>query len=275
MPNLVRFSVRAVAACSLSAVGLAATLTSVPMQGTMVMPMLAYHSSEGSLSVQIDPTIPELTPLLVSNPGDSFDPADPWYDYLDPSRQGLAFSRRYGFVMDTLTDPLPAGTALWIRKLSSSPGLGAYRYRSGASKQWTPIFGTEGVTNALQWDGTMFHPAFTAPPGTGTYTATFEAWLLDTASGLPVPGTSTGPFTFTWTVVPDGRPTLSLAVSASGQAILRWPAAATNWVLEAADTLPSANWTVVTSPPVRVEDQNTITLETTAPVRFFRMRLVP
>ena len=32
--------------------------------------------------------VPQLTPLMVSNPDDSFDPADPWYDFLDPGRQG-------------------------------------------------------------------------------------------------------------------------------------------------------------------------------------------
>ena len=86
----------------------AAVLTSVPMQGGMVMPALSYSASEGTLRVMVDPTIPQLTPLLVSHPGDSFDPADRWFDALDPSRQGLAFSKRYGFVMATVTDPLPA-----------------------------------------------------------------------------------------------------------------------------------------------------------------------
>ncbi len=129
---------------------LAATLTSVPMQGDMIMPMISYHAAAGSLTVNVDPTVPQLTPLLISNPGDSFDPADPWYDALDPSCQGLAFSRRYGFTMDMASDPLPAGTAIWIRKLASTPGLGAYLCRSSSPKAWTPIFGTAGSTNALQ-----------------------------------------------------------------------------------------------------------------------------
>jgi hypothetical protein len=100
-----------------------AILTSVPMQGGMVMPMLSYNATDGAMHVAVDPTIPQLTPLLASNPQDRFDPADPWCDTLDPSRQGLAFSRRYGFVMNTATDPLPGGTAIWIRKLSGSREL--------------------------------------------------------------------------------------------------------------------------------------------------------
>eukprot|EP00825_Cyclidium_porcatum_P046150 TRINITY_DN7191_c0_g1_i1.p4 TRINITY_DN7191_c0_g1~~TRINITY_DN7191_c0_g1_i1.p4 ORF type:complete len:171 (+),score=17.50 TRINITY_DN7191_c0_g1_i1:565-1077(+) len=140
-----------------------ATLSSVPMQGSMVMPMISYSAAEGALRVAVDPAVPQLTPLLASNPLDRFDPADPWYDLLDPTRQGLAFSRRYGFVMNTATDPLPSGTAIWIRKQAGSPELGAYRYRSSAPKAWEPIFGTAGSSNALFWNTMMFHPGITAP----------------------------------------------------------------------------------------------------------------
>lgn len=78
---------------------------------------------------------------------------------------------------------------------------------------WEPIFGTAGVTNALQWDGTMFHPGFTAPPGTGSYTATFEAFLANTETGAPIDGGSTGPFTLNWTLVPDGGPMSGVPLS--------------------------------------------------------------
>ena len=148
--------------------GRAATLTAVPMQGGMVMPMVSYHSSDGKMHVMMPTTVPQLTPLLVSNPGDSFDPADPWFGALDPSAQGNAFSRRYGFVMDGNTDLLPAGTQIWIRRLSGSAGLSAYRYQETAPKALQPIFGTDGVTNALYWNGKMFHPVFAAPPGTSS-----------------------------------------------------------------------------------------------------------
>lgn len=245
------------------------------MQGGMVMPMLAYHSADGTLTIQLAPTVPQLTPLLASNPGDNFDPADPWYDRLDPSRRGLAFSRRYGFVMDTATDPLPSGMAIWIRKLSSSPGLGAYRYRNGAVKLWDPIFGTAGMTNALQWDGTMFHPGFTAPPGTGTHTATFEAFLVDTGTGTAVPGGSTGPFTLNWTVVPDGRPTLTIATMISTNSIMIcWPTMATNYVLETAEALANSSWTQVTNEPLLIDGQRAVILAPSAPGKFYRMRLV-
>lgn len=235
------------------------------------MPMLAYHATDGTLTIQLDPTVPQLTPLLASNPGDCFDPADPWYDCLDPSRQGLAFSRRYGFVMDTATDPLPSGMAIGIRKLSSSPGLGAYRYRGGAVRLWEPIFGTAGVTNALQWDGTMFHPGFTAPPGTGSYTATFEAFLVATGTGTPTAGGNTGPFTLNWTAVPDGRP----AVTIAQKIMVSWPTTTTNYVLEAADALTGSQWNLVTNTPVLVDGEIAVILDPSGTGRFYRMRLVP
>jgi len=93
------------------------------------------------------PTIAQ--PLLISNPNDGFCPADPWFDSLDPSRQGLAFTRRYGFDMDAMSDIPPDNRQLWIRKLSGSPALGIYDYNASTTpKKWTPIFGTAGTSNA-------------------------------------------------------------------------------------------------------------------------------
>lgn len=261
----------ALACAVMPTVSRAETLTAIPMQGEMVMPMLSYHANDARLHVMPDPTVPQLTPLLVSHPGDSFDPADPWFDALDPSRQGRSFSRRYGFVMASMTDPLPPGTQIWIRKLSGSPELAAYRYANTDPKLFQPIFGTEGVTNALYWNGMMFHPVFTAPPGTNTSTATFEAYLLDTGSGLEVPNSSTGPFVLDFTNVPDGRPELGIGQ----RVVILWPANTTGWQLEGAATLPNGDWTPVTNAPVFVEGQSAVVLEPGDPRKFFRMKLQP
>jgi hypothetical protein len=260
-----------IVALTIAGASRAAVLTTVPMQGGMVMPMISYAAAEGALHVTVDPAIPALTPLLVSNPGDRFNPADPWYDLLDPCRQGLAFSRRYGFVMDSASDPLPNGTAIWIRKLSGSPELGAFRYRSTDPKAWEPIFGTAGSTNAFLWNGMMFHPGITAPPGSDNYSATFEAYLVNNTTGFEVAGSSTGPFTLNWTSVPDGRPALALAQKIA----VSWPPATTNWVLETADTLPCANWTTVTNEPVLLDGRPAVLLDPSGVGKFFRMRLAP
>jgi hypothetical protein len=250
----------------------AATLTTAPMQGGMVMPMVAYHAEHGHLHVMMPAETPQLTPLLVSHPADQFAPGDPWFDLIDPSREGASFSLRYGFVMDANTEPLPPGLQMWIRKLSGPPELKAYRYRATEPKVWMPIFGTDGATNAMHWNGMMFHPAFTAPPGTNPLTATFELYLLDTATGLEVPDSSSGPLVFNWTNVSDGRPVLTLAP----KIVVAWPAETPeNWVLESAATANAATWNVVTNAPVLVDDKMSAVLDGNATQQFFRMRYVP
>ena len=250
-----------------SAEPLAATIMTVPMQGGMVMPMIGYHAEHGHLHVMLDPTVPQLTSLLVSNPGDTFDPADPWFEALDPSRQGRAFSRRYGFVMDADTDPLPDNTAIWIRKISGSPELKAYRYLGNAPKTWEPIFGTDGASDSLLWNGMMFHPAFTAPPGREPLSATFQVYLANTTTGEEVDGSGSGTFTLTWTNVADGRPKLDIA----SKVTIAWPASAANFVLQVADSLPASSWTTLTNTPVLLDGNLVTILDPTEAKRFFRL----
>ncbi|MHC1762857.1 MAG: hypothetical protein AB9869_00925 [Verrucomicrobiia bacterium] len=265
-----RSFVLAVSLVGLSPSASAATLTNVPMQGTMVMPMIRYDAASGRLQVTLDPTVPELTPLLASNPNDQFDPADPWFDLLDPSRQGLAFSRRYGFVMDTATDPLPDGTKIWLRKLSGSGGLGIYRYRASEPKLWEPIFGTAGSPNALEWSGMMFHPGVTALPGSGSYKASFEAVLVNSATGAEVSGSGTGPFEMNWTTASDGRPVVSIGL----KVVVAYPDTP-GYVLECAEMLEGGTWSAVTNQPVMIDGQRSVVLDPSEACRFYRMRQAP
>jgi len=250
----------------------ATVLTGVPMQGGMVMPKVSYNAATDSVQVQIPPKTPQLTPLLISHPGDSFDPADPWFESLDPSRQGASFSRRYGFVMDAETDFLPLDREMWIRMLSGSSELKAYRNSNNLPKAWDPIFGTGGTPSALQWNGLMFHPAFTAPPGTNNLNAIFEVYLIDTGTGLEVSNSSSGPLAFNWTNVSDGRPALELRRAM----VVAWPAGTTaNWVLESAEAPNAGTWTTVTNAPVIVDGQPCVDLDEVAAQQYFRMRYVP
>ncbi len=250
---------------------LAATLTTVPMQGGMVMPMLAYRADAGRLHVMMPAEIPQLTPLLVSHPGDRFDPADPWFDDLDPGRKGLSFSRRYGFVMAADSDPLPAETRIWLRKRSGPTELGFFRYSASEPGCWEPIFGTAGSPPALEWNGMMFHPAVTAPPGAAEYAAEFEAYLVDTRTGVEIPGSHSEPMLFRFTNVPDGRPELRVTRLVA----VSWPAEVTGWVLEQADQLPAAEWTPVSVAPGMLEGRPTVLLEPAAGHRYYRMRPAP
>lgn len=254
----------------------AALLTNVPMQGSMLMPTVWYHEETDSVTVGLEDIIvtAQLTPLLVSHPHDWFNPADPWFEALDPSRQGLAFSRRYGFVMHALSDYLPADRALWIRKNSASPGLSFFDYNDFTPPlTWNPIFGTAGTTNAAYWNRVMWHIGVSAPPGTNNYSATFEIFVMNTASGQPVANSSSGPFTLNWTCVPDGRPTLAISNSVPGSVLLRWPASATNWALVTAATPATWNWQPVTNPPVVLNSELRVTLPATNLNQYYRLKL--
>lgn len=241
------------------------------MQGGMVMPMIRYEAGASRLRVMLSPAIPRLTPLLASNPADSFNPADPWFDLLDPAAQGYSFSRRYGFVMDTMTDPLPAGLQIWIRKLSGPPELLIYRYASSTPKAFEPIFGTAGAASAMRWSGMMFHPVFAAPPGTNELSASFEAYLVDGTSGAELSGSSTGPFELHWTNWADPRPALSMAKGAAGTVVLSWPATATNFVLQCATALGGGQWAAVTNAPALNGELSSVSLGSDGSRMFFRM----
>jgi hypothetical protein len=254
----------------------AAVLTSVPMQGGMLMPEVYYHADTDTVTVDLSAIVvtAQLTPLLISNPNDGFSPTDPWFDSLDPSRQGLAFSRRYGFEMDANSDIPPDNRQLWIRKFSGAPDLGIYDYNASTTpKTWTPIFGTGGTSNATYWSGLMWHVGVAAPPGTNTYTATFEVYVVNTDNGLEVPRSSSGPFILNWTDVPDGRPQLNIAAPAPGQVQLTWSASATNWTLVSAYTLSAPNWSAVTNTPVTFNNRFAVTLNAAAAAQFFRLKL--
>jgi hypothetical protein len=256
----------------------AAILTAVPAQGdgTMLMPLVAYHANTGNVTVDLSMIneTAQLSPLLVSDPNDSFDPADPWFDSLDPSQKGLAFNVQYGFTMDPNTDLLPGGQQLWIREITNSPNLGFYNY-SATPKLWAPIFGTDGSTNATYWSGMMWMLAATAPPGTNNYSAAFEVYVANSTTGQEAPGSSSGPFVLNWTDVPDGRPQLNIATDVAKGIVISWPAGATNWVLVSSASLASANWTLVTNAPVPINGQSAVYFAGGAPQCFFCLQRNP
>lgn len=221
-------------------------LTRVPMQGGMLMPEVTYHAESDRVTVDLSNIglTAQLTPLLISHPNDTFDPDDPWFESLDPSRQGMAFSRRYGFEMHPNTDLLPADRELWIRKTAGSADLGIYDYNASTSpKRWIPIFGTAGSSDAAFWSGLMWHVGVTAPPGTNTYSATFEVYVVNAATGQEVPGSSSAPFVLDWTCVPDGRPALDIAAQAADDIVLTWSTSATQWSLVRSSNLVAGPWT--------------------------------
>lgn len=250
-----------------SAIAHGITLTNVPMQGAMVHVGFAFHADHGELHAHIDPAVPVLAPLSVSQPEAMFDAADPWYDLLDPHHLGQAFNRQYGFVMDGESDPLPEGSAVWIRQVAASAGLQAFRYRGTDPKAWEPMFGTAGSTNIFAWTLTMFHPAYACPVNSGPHHADYEAFLVNAATGEPLTGIEPAQFTLTWTVAGQEVPSLALAPKLA----LSWAGSGTNYVAEASADLANGPWTALTNTPVNVDGQLTLLLAPEATERFYRL----
>jgi len=254
----------------------AGVLETVPRQGGMLMPEVYYHADTDTVTVDlagVTNVVNQLTPLLISNPGDWFDPAAAWFECLDPSRGGRAFSRRYGWDMDVMSDLLPGDRALWIRNLGSSPELTFYDYNDYVSPlTWNPIWGTAGTASATVWNRIMWHFGATAPPGSNVYWATFEVYVVNTSTGQEVPGSGSGPLPFTWTCVPDGRPPLAITNVSPGTVAVTWPASATNWSLFWTTNLLSTNWVATTNPVVAVGSCSTVLFSNTLARQFFRLR---
>jgi hypothetical protein len=254
-------------------------LNLVPRQGSMLMPEVYYHADTDSVTVDLSAivVIAQLTPLMVSNPHDSFASNAPWFDYLDPTRQGLAFSRRYGFDMDVMTDYLPENRALWIRNLGSSPELSFFDYNDFVGTlTWNPILGAQGTSNAVFWNEIMWHIGVAAPPAlpghTNLYCATNEIYVVDTDTGKEVPNSSSGPFVLRWTDISDGRPVLFIGGGSQNNVTLSWTNGAGNWSLVSATNLYATNWDDVPNPVEQVSNQSIVQIESLQPQQFFRLR---
>jgi hypothetical protein len=174
-------------------------------------------------------------------------------------------------MMEGTSDPLPANTAIWLRKLSGPADLNIYRYAGSTPKALDPIFGTAGTSNAMYWSGAMFHPTFAAPPGTTTYQAVFEAYLVDTVTTQEVPDTAAPPMTFNFTNVSDGRPELDLALKFA----VGWDPLVSGWGVESSPSLTGTNWTLVTNVATTVDGQAAVLLLPHESGKYYRMRRLP
>jgi uncharacterized repeat protein (TIGR01451 family)/uncharacterized delta-60 repeat protein len=104
-------------------------------------------------------------------------------------------------------------------------------------------------------------------PGEITNTATVSSTVTDSLKANNTASVKT--------VVGGG---LTLTVSRSGNYfIMSWPASASNYILESANTLNAPiTWSQVTTPPAQlVGDQKVVTVGTTNASRFFRLRAGP
>lgn len=167
----------------------AAVIMNIPSpmaQGGMVhIDVIFTDTASGTFSSSLESGTPQLKPLSLWNPGDTFDTTRAWYVPLDPTQEARQFSSRWGFLIDVAnSDPLPAGTSIGIQMLSRTPGLETYFY-SASGNTFAPVFLSSTSHDFVLWNGTMWHPVFTMPastPADTTVSATFRFFLADAAA---------------------------------------------------------------------------------------------
>ncbi|MGE9295439.1 MAG: hypothetical protein ACQKBV_04040 [Puniceicoccales bacterium] len=211
--------------CSLALLGSAqvsaAILEAIPtpvQQGGMIHTMVTFTDQPtGTFSIMQEPGIPVMQPLTAWSPGDTFDPADPWYTTLDPSQGDLPFNSQYGLMVNGgASDPLPGGKSLGIRVTDIDAGLEGYFYSTAGAGTFDLVLGDVG--DAVQWSGNMWHPVFVAD-GPGSYDVTLQFFIIDApfsgfvspTSALADPNFAMGEVTLTLTAVPEPS-TYALAV---------------------------------------------------------------
>lgn len=207
-----------------------AELASLPTpaeQGGMIHAMVTFlDQPTDSFSVHLEPGAPVLRPITLWEPGETFNPAAPWYSLLDPTQGGQPFNSRYGLMLDAGGSDLPpVGKSLGVRVQSIDPGLGGYLYSTSGDGQFDPVLATAGA--AVLWSGVMWHPVFVAD-APGNYSVTLEFFVADEAfsgyvastSATPDPGYGVGTVTLNLSAVPEP----SACAWALGGVALAWAA---------------------------------------------------
>ncbi|MBC2595231.1 hypothetical protein H5P28_13265 [Ruficoccus amylovorans] len=224
----------------------AATLDMIPGPddtGGMVMPLVYLNMEQQS--VTIDGSQGTLIPMYslqdyevwgaypfsdtVFNPSQS---EQEWYDLLDPTRQNLPFSTRYGFeVISGNASSLPAGSYVYIKATSIDEGLKIYDVgywadvwqHEGDPGTWIQVFGegnfgsAYGLDNIAAWGDAstikMWHPVVVSTR-TGLLSATFEIYVGDGYAN-PLEGWTSDTTTLSWEVPVVPEPSTQVALLAA------------------------------------------------------------
>ena len=196
----------------------ATVLTTLPTpvdQGGMVHINVSLQGS--GMVVHLDAGTPVIQSMAAWKPGDTLNPASPWYSTLDPTQGAGLFNSQFGFLIDSgSSDPLPDGAKILIDWVSGTAGLKAFRWKNTDPQAFEGILGTDGSSTTWDWSTVsygMTHPAFVMPAGSsGAASATLSFTLTD-ASDVPLPGYTSAQTTLNFTVVPEPS-TAALSVGA-------------------------------------------------------------
>lgn len=165
---------------------------------------VSYDSITQTIAVTLDTSVatPVLRPLT---PPDQFDPAVADWAVLTDK----AYNWQWAWNPSGIFAP-PAGSAIWIKRLSQTPGLEVYQRPSGppqppSGTAWPQIFQNDG--DIWKWGGSMQHNAYAVlDPTRSSYSATYEVYLGDATTGVPLPGYGSDTVTWTWEATPVPEP---------------------------------------------------------------------
>lgn len=127
--------------------------------------------------------------MLMSDPGAGF-------TGVEGVLNGNVFNAQYGWLIGGFWSP-PFGTTVWIEALSQDERLSVYLGRPiGGTPYFSPIFGTDGSSPRIAWDGSMLHNYYAAPT-LGVFEAAYRVYIGD-GSGNPIAGYTDDTIEFAW-----------------------------------------------------------------------------
>lgn len=129
------------------------------------------------------------------------------YDGAASVLDGRHYNAQFGWLVGGFWFP-PPGTAVFIERVASTPGLEVYDQFTFA-----PIHGSDDSPSAATWNGVMRHNWYAAD-APGTYTADYRVFIGDPSTALPVKGYGVAELTLSWIV--EGEPACPADLDASG-----------------------------------------------------------
>ncbi len=172
-----------------------------PMGGPMQMYMVSVDTDMQTLMAM--PMSPDFTTVELQNYGESYSGDAAILD-------GTWFNRQWGWNSGGFVDL--GDNRVWIELLSATPGLSVYSGGAfGNPGTFDPIFGTDGSSSRIAWNGAMLHNwyAGTTP---GFYAHTYRLYVGD-ADGNDL-GWTSAQVEWTFNIVP--APTAMAAFAIGG-----------------------------------------------------------
>jgi hypothetical protein len=190
-----------------------------------------------------------------------------------------------------VTAPVPAGgdeITLAVVEVKNGGAIQDARFNKVLSPPHISqnVTTTSAATLIAIWAGDSGAASVTAVPNNGF--TTIDSQLLSSCDVEAVVATkdvpAAGTYNVTWTATPSQgahlwlvavqtAPPILQAQATSGNLIIKWPGAATNYTLETSSNISAnSSWTPVTNASVIIDSQNTVTNSISQPSQYYRLK---